>query len=190
MFRVKVKNKDTGQSLLAWEDFTQNDGKYGLFSDFECEHQLDVDKYEVDDDYEFGYGISCGNGWYSLISPIIDYVEEYNSNYPKEEEQIRILDIKEKWGALRIYVWSGTKELYDMIDKAEKDSTHTCEFCGSTIDVGHTSGYVMTVCHDCVKAMAIKNNRTYRWRDLYINEEYLISPDEKDLLMPVESEKQ
>lgn len=182
MYRVKVKNKDTGQTFLAWENLDENDLSYRLFSDFECTSKLDMEKYEIVEEDTGGYGIHCGKGWYPLIKPIIEYVDDYNSDKP-EEEHIDILEIKEKFGGLRIYTWFGTEELYDMINKAEKESLYTCEFCGSKENVGTTIGYYMTVCHNCVKDMAIKNNRTYKWSSNRNGNEYTIYPNKEDVLM-------
>ena len=65
------------------------------------------------------FGIECGKGWYKLIEPIIKYIEEYNQD-KKEEDKIKIIQIKEKFGELRFYTNFGTEELHKMIEEAEE----------------------------------------------------------------------
>jgi len=123
------------------------------------------------------FGIECGKGWYKLIEPILKYVEEYNKDKEKEN-QIEFLQIKEKWGGLRIYTNFGTKELFELIDNAEEESFKTCEFCGSEENVGCTeNGWYSTVCLDCVKKMAKERGYPQAWRKNENNILYQINPD-------------
>lgn len=95
------------------------------------------------------FGIECGKGWNKLITPILDYIDIYNSGH-KEEDKIHILQIKEKFGGLRIYVSPEPKELSEMIEKAEDESYKTCEYCGSTENVTQTKhGWIKTLCDKC-----------------------------------------
>lgn len=96
------------------------------------------------------FGIECGKGWYQLITPIIEYIDNYNSNL-SEEEHINIIQIKEKWGTLQIYTNYHTDELFKMKSEAEKASWNTCETCGSKKYVGHTDSYISVCCIDCLK---------------------------------------
>lgn len=84
---------------------------------------------------------------------------------------------------LRIYVSSGTDELYSMIDKAEEESANMCEECGSRENVGVTMGYYRTLCHDCIKKMSDYQNRVYTWRNYGDNNVYYINPNEEDKLI-------
>ena len=72
------------------------------------------------------FGVECDSGWYQLILPIIEYVNEYNANIDKQyngdnaasiSHKIVFTQIKEKWGTLDISLNFGTKELWDMIEK-------------------------------------------------------------------------
>ena len=112
------------------------------------------------------FGIECGEGWECLYGPIIEWIENYNSNKPKEE-QIEIHQIKEKFGGLRFYCNFYTDELIEIIRNAEKESFRTCEFCGTKENVGHTvSGWYTTCCEKCITEMSLKNKREYRWQDI------------------------
>ena len=123
------------------------------------------------------FGVECGKGWYDLLTPIIEYVEEYNKD-TEEDNQIKFLQIKEKWGGLRVYTNFGTRELFDLIDKAEEESYNVCEFCGSREEVGMTlSGWNSTTCLDCVKKMAKERDYPISWGRNSDNKVFWINPD-------------
>lgn len=97
------------------------------------------------------YGIECGKGWNKLITPILDYIDIYNSGQ-KDEDKIQVYQIKEKFGGLRIYVSYTTPELEKMIKEAEDQSYKVCEYCGSTDNVQQTkTGWIKTLCEKCRK---------------------------------------
>lgn len=124
------------------------------------------------------FGVECGKGWYPLIQPIIDYVKKYNSDHPKLDEQIKFLQIKEKYGGLRIYTNFGNKELYDMIDKAEDESYQVCETCGSREDVGlKFDGWYETMCHKCAVERAKKNSQFLKFERISDGQVVMINPD-------------
>ena len=127
------------------------------------------------------FRIECGQGWECLYSPLISYIQNYNEGKPTDE-QIQIVQIKEKFGGLRFYVNNATEELNDMINKAEDESYHVCEICGSRENIGYTQGYIQTLCHKCVKDFAIKNERVYRWREQGSNDVFCISQDKDELI--------
>lgn len=110
------------------------------------------------------FGIECGKGWYKLIQPISDYINEYNKG-KTEDEQIQILQIKEKWGGLRIETNFGTKELYELIATAEEESLKICEECGSDENVGmRLTGWYTTMCLNCMKKEVKERGYVQTWR--------------------------
>jgi hypothetical protein len=56
--------------------------------------------------------------------------------------------VKEKFGTLRFYVHNETKEISDIIDKAEALSEETCELCGQTGKL-IAKGWCRTLCQSC-----------------------------------------
>ena len=79
----------------------------------------------------------------------------YNKENPDNE--IKVLQVKEKFGSLNFYVSHMDKTLSNMIDKAEAESWKTCEHCGSKDNVIHTEGWIWTVCKDCLQKSAKKS---------------------------------
>lgn len=104
-------------------------------------------KQKPQEPYEL-FGIECGKGWNKLIIPILDYIDLYNSGH---DDKIEILQIKEKFGGLRIYTSFSTPELDQLIDDAEEQSFKTCEYCGSTENVSQTTGWIKTLCRKCMR---------------------------------------
>jgi hypothetical protein len=98
------------------------------------------------------FGIECGSGWERLYKPVIEKINQYNLEHP--DSPIKIEQIKEKWGHLRIYVSNEPDEIYDMILKAEQESQFTCEECGFQHKTKVTtratrSGWIRTLCNKC-----------------------------------------
>ena len=89
----------------------------------------------------------CNKGWYPLLDPIYDFVSWYNSTHL---EHIEFLQIKEKFGGLRVYTNFSVKELNELIEEAEDKSYCTCELCGSTENVttkpNRPHGWILTLC--------------------------------------------
>ena len=111
---------------------------------------------ELKESFEL-FGVECDKGWYDIIKPLFDYIEEYNKENPDNE--IKVLQVKEKFGELRFYVSHGDETLYKMIDKAENESLKTCEHCGSKDNVIHTDRWIWTVCKNCLQKSV---KRSYR----------------------------
>lgn len=94
-----------------------------------------------------------GDGWYDLIYTACKELQEWSD---ANTTQIILLQVKEKFGAIRIYYNVATSLLIDLaemtaiIEKAEKLSTQTCEKCGSMENVERTNfGWVKYLCSEC-----------------------------------------
>ena len=65
----------------------------------------------------------CGNGWYPLIKDLITDLIELG--WDKQ-----VCQVKEKFGALRFYINTGSDEIFKKIHSYENQSYETCETCG------------------------------------------------------------
>lgn len=131
---------------------------------------------EIREPYQL-FGIECGDGWGCLYEPIIDYINNYNED-KEDEDKICVLQIKEKFGQLRIYVSHMTDELSKMIDDAEEKSAYICEECGSDKNVGMVIGsWYYTVCFGCLRKEAMKKGIPILWKSNDDNEMYWVKPD-------------
>ena len=119
--------------------------KYHVFFDW-----LKEDKSELIKPMQFG--IECGDGWYwildNLMSSILHY-QKCNSHRKGNDKFIRVRQIKEKFGRLEFYFSGGDDLIEGMVWLATQMSYKTCEYCGSTENVGRTKGWISVVCKTC-----------------------------------------
>ena len=64
---------------------------------------------------------------------------------------MNVTQVKEKFGGLRFYYDGGNNYIDGMVSFAEAMSYKTCEFCGTTHNVGQTNkGWIFTICKECI----------------------------------------
>lgn len=100
------------------------------------------------------WGFECGDGWYWLIDRLCSNLQfnTDNNNSGKNEgryPQVVASQVKEKFGGLRFYVEGASAAQHAVISFAESLSEHICEKCGSTKNIGHTKGWITTLCEEC-----------------------------------------
>lgn len=96
------------------------------------------------------FGFDCGSGWYSLIYELFDKIEELlNTKYKEFREDFEVVQVKEKWGELRVYISSGPHEIFDLIESYSDKSTHICENCGKPGTLAENKGWWSTLCSEC-----------------------------------------
>lgn len=89
------------------------------------------------------FGLECGDGWYNIVDQTCTHLlqlSEYEGNHPK------FVQIKEKFGGLRMYLTEDTELQYIIVEYTEGQSYHTCETCG---DFGHlrsSKHWIRTLC--------------------------------------------
>lgn len=119
-----------------------------------------------------------GNGWMPLVQQLtekiiykIEDIKKYNEarlnngvitkdRFDKEMELVdnfKICQIKEKFGGLRFYVEGADSEIYHWISFAESMSYRMCEECGTTHNLGRTSGWIRVICVDCADKIGKKD---------------------------------
>ncbi len=86
---------------------------------------------------------SVGKGWAPLINRVFDKLETIKGS-------IKIVQVKEKWGGLRIYTDYSNKELDKVIYDAEHESLEVCEVCGQSGKLRGKSWYY-TSCDEHIK---------------------------------------
>lgn len=87
--------------------------------------------------------VEIGDGWHSIFEKLCEELTEIGG--------IRILQVKEKFAALTVYVYPQPDAAFEAISRAYKASKETCEFCGSP-GVQVSNGYwIKTLCEPCHK---------------------------------------
>lgn len=72
-------------------------------------------------------------------------------------QQVKILQIKEKFGYLRVYYVGGDDVVYGMIRVAESFSANICEMCGNPAEVHTHNGWILTRCSGCKNIDSVLN---------------------------------
>ena len=96
--------------------------------------------------------VAVGPGWSDLVRKVYAAVDLLRGT----GTVVKILQVKEKFGALRVYVDApdtapGRKELYDVLWAIETESATVCDICGKP-------GYSMTNGHS-VRTMCAEHQR-------------------------------
>lgn len=93
------------------------------------------------------FGFECGEGWLNILSELFKSIDK---SLCKEERKIfKITQIKEKFGTLRVYYYGGNDRIEELVEKAELQSSITCERCGAKGATQNDSGWISTLCKKC-----------------------------------------
>jgi Archaeal TRASH domain len=92
------------------------------------------------------FGIDCEDGWASLIRESLEKIDKIasKSGYPT-----RVVQIKEKYGELRIYLDTETDEMSEICLQATLSSRKVCEMCGNPGVLKEKNRWYYTSCEDC-----------------------------------------
>jgi hypothetical protein len=102
---------------------------------------------EEDKTLYYMFGIEHNDGWFDLLWRLFEGIEKIL----EQDSGFRILQIKEKFGSLRIYT-NFTSDLIDtLINKAELESEKICEDCGKKGKIINYNGWLRCQCSKCLK---------------------------------------
>lgn len=96
----------------------------------------------------FDCSLDIGDGWIPLVEQCFDEILEIVGEKEDEDAYIpfRTMQIKEKFGGLRIYLSSYRPEIENIVDKYEMKSFEICEECGKKGDTKSVGGWFVTLC--------------------------------------------
>jgi len=99
--------------------------------------------------------IYCEDGWYWLLDNLCCCIQNYidrNKSSRNDIEQVRFIEVKEKFGELLCYPDKGNWEIRGMIAFATHLSHSICERCGKkgARKAKNKENSVKTLCEDCV----------------------------------------
>jgi hypothetical protein len=101
-----------------------------------------IEKHKDILDLRGGHGMNCWKGWYGIIDDMLATISKNIIS------NIKVVQIKEKFGALRVYTEPYDRYTQGIIDMAETLSKHTCERCGEPSEMRSDLGWVKTLCLD------------------------------------------
>ena len=98
-----------------------------------------------------GYGFQHGDGWYRLLAKTFERIEpevaRFNQELAAIGTQFEIVEVKEKFGSLRIIALPTTTEIICAFMDARYESLTICELCGAP--GAFQTEYSQTRCADC-----------------------------------------
>ena len=91
-------------------------------------------------------GFECLDGWLPLIQSVL----EVSRNRAQGEglTDFKFLQIKEKFGGLRMYHTGGSDYIAGAVDAAEYQSYRVCEVCGAPGVTRNNRGWIQTLCDE------------------------------------------
>lgn len=104
-----------------------------------------------------GVPLECGEGWNKLLHKMFLAIEKRiaEQGMTVAESGLKMAQIKEKFGTLRVY-YHGGPDISDLVEAAVEKSGKTCDECGRVGEL-HSAGYwVMTRCKKHLPANAKK----------------------------------
>ena len=100
--------------------------------------------YVIEEGYDYALAIeSVGSGWSNLLWDVFKLIEHHNST---SSDKIIIVQVKEKWGGLRIYTNYSILEIDKFLMETEKKSFRICEECGAIGNLRKLNGTYKTRC--------------------------------------------
>lgn len=100
------------------------------------------------------WGFEHGPGWGPLIRTLCADINTLISDYPDVE--IAVVQVKEKFGALRFYCQLAENcpedlrlKIRALIDAASAESLKTCETCAKPSGLDKSRAYIVTRCPEC-----------------------------------------
>lgn len=96
------------------------------------------------------FGCDHGDGWFFIIESMCHQISQHISNGGWEyEDPYKFVQIKEKFGGLRVYDHGSNEYIRGVIDMAESMSYRVCELCGNQGSKYHSGMWVKTLCQTC-----------------------------------------
>ena len=106
---------------------------------------------EIHKDYDYSYVVGehdLPQGWFKLFLQCCEDILE-----PLEKNgclnKFRFLQVKEKYGSMRLYSNGAPEEVLQILDKYELLSGQVCCICGKPAAL-ETDGYICPYCNDCI----------------------------------------
>jgi hypothetical protein len=97
-------------------------------------------------------GFAIRDGWAQLFCQLMCELEALRRRLPPEQAaRVKLAQVKEKFGGLRVYLEHRTPELYAACERAEEESFRVCERCGAPGDPVY-GGWIRTLCPACAGA--------------------------------------
>ena len=109
------------------------------------------------------YGGFCvDEGWWPILESLCGQIQHHLDWKNRQSEvvvQVKVAQIKEKFGGLRFYYDGGDDAIDGMVRMAESWAAHSCETCGAP-GKSRDGGWIKTLCdhHDLERQLKRKQS--------------------------------
>jgi hypothetical protein len=93
-----------------------------------------------------GFGLEIGPGWEKILADNLPELSKIVKD--SKLDDFRIIQVKEKFGGLRIYTNYSIKKIDDWVEKMEILCSESCEKCGAPAQL-YADGWWRTLCDEC-----------------------------------------
>lgn len=101
--------------------------------------------FALDSNWDF----SCGDGWRDIVVSLCEHLAALDL------PELRIVQVKQKLGGLRVYTRAGNEETSTLIQAAETEAWMTCEECGVPGERPSVQGRLATLCALCHRKQSL-----------------------------------
>jgi hypothetical protein len=109
--------------------------------------QLFVDSDKPPTESLMCFGCDHGDGWFFIIEAMCHLIDQHIKNDGWDQKaSYKFVQIKEKFGGLRVYDYGADDYIRGVIDMAESLSYRVCELCGDQGSKYHSGMWVKTLC--------------------------------------------
>ena len=98
-----------------------------------------------------GLEFSMGDGWYPIIERLLHELGDIMTSQQLDPQDYGIVQVKEKFGLLRVYMDNSNDEMSLAIGRAVDASCKICEQCGKEGKL-YVEGWARTSCEECQNA--------------------------------------
>lgn len=117
------------------------------------------------------WGIDIGDGWYNIMESLCICIDSHIKNLelqkkhapaaesPEDDDiaDVEFVQVKEKFGRLRVYTTYADDTIDGMITMAAVLSARTCENCGNPGKIDSYFGWYRCLCPNCSEEYAKKS---------------------------------
>lgn len=94
------------------------------------------------------FGLEIGEGWFPLLEETLDKIRAELQENPIKN--FRIIQVKEKFGGLRVNTNYSPEAICEIIDEAERKASKICDVCGKPGKI-RVGGWIVTRCDEHVR---------------------------------------
>ncbi len=95
--------------------------------------------------------VECGQGWFDILLRLANRIETYQQA-GRISEPVEAVQVKEKFGGLRVYISPYNGLVDSLVTEAHEASWSVCESCGESGELRRLGSWLLTRCDTHLQA--------------------------------------